>query len=255
MHKQSVNRTGTAIGISISAALALLAAGAWSGANAAAYKETAVANGGTIKGKISAGSAKLEVKSYTISKNPEVCGTGNRDVPFVRAANGGLLDAVVYLDKVKSGKPFPAGLDKITIDQQKCTFAPYLSVMKNEGTLEATNSDPVLHNIHTYELIGRARRTVINVSQPDKGNVVTKKVKLRKGAGMKIECDAHDFMHAFVFVARNPYYAVVNGKGEFEIKDVPPGKYTIKVWHGALGEKKGAVNVAAKGTATVNLSY
>ncbi len=255
MHQQNVSRTRSVVGVSIAAAFVLFAAGALNGADAAAYKEAAVANGGNIKGKVSIGSAKPEVKNYTISKNPEVCGTGTRTVPFVQTADGGLQDAVVYLYKVKKGKPFPAGLDKIAITQKKCAFSPYLSVMKNGGKLSAVNSDPVLHNIHTYELIGRARRTVINVSQPDQGSVVTKKIKLRKGAGMKVECDAHDFMHAFVFVARNPYYAVVNDKGEFEIKDVPPGKYVIKVWHGVLGEKKGSVEVAANSTATFDFSY
>ncbi len=224
-------------------------------AQAAKYKEIDVSGGGTITGKVNIGSAKAKVQDYTISKNPEVCGSGNRTVSFIREGNGGLLDAVVYLDKVKEGKKFPAGLKKITVDQKRCEFIPYLSVMQNQGELEAINSDPVLHNIHTYELIGRARRTVLNVSQPEKGNIVTKKIKLRKGAGMKVECDAHDFMHAFVFVARNPYYAVVNDSGEFEIKDVPPGKYTIKAWHGTLGEKKGKVTVKADGTAKVDFTF
>jgi len=221
----------------------------------AAYKAMKVTNGGSIAGQVKLGSAKTETKTYTISKNPEVCGTGTRDVPFVRANGDALRDAVVYLVKVKEGKAFKSGLMKLTVNQKKCQFMPYLSVMENGGELEAVNSDPVLHNIHTYELIGRARRTVMNVSQPEQGNIVTKKVKLRRGAGMKVECDAHDFMHAFVFVAKNPYYAVVNDKGQFEIKDVPAGKYKINVWHGVLGEKKGTVTVTAGGTATVDFSY
>lgn len=224
-------------------------------AHSASYKEETVSGGGTITGKVNLGSAKALVESYTISKDPAICGTGTRDVPFVEANGDGLLNAVVYLDKVKSGKPIPAALKKITVNQEKCSFAPYLSVMVNEGEMEAVNSDATLHNIHTYELIGRARRTVINVSQPEKGNVVTKTIKLRRGAGMKVECDAHDFMHAFVFVARNPYFAVVNNKGEFSIGDVPPGDYKIKVWHGILGEKEGKVKVDAGGNATVDFSY
>ena len=226
-----------------------------SGAAEAKYAVKAVSNGGTVSGKVALGSAKADTKKFTISKNPEICGTGTRSVPLVRANGDALNDAVVYLDKVKEGKAFPAGLKKITLNQSKCEFAPYLSVMANQGELEAINSDPVLHNIHTYELIGRARRTVMNVSQPEKGNMVTKKIKLRRGAGMKVECDAHDFMHAFVFVAKNPYFAVVNDKGEFEIKDIPPGEYTIKVWHGVLGEKSGKVKVSAGGKATVDFSY
>ncbi len=224
-------------------------------AEAAKYKVEAVKNGGSIKGKISLGAAKPSSKIYTISKNPEVCGTGARELPMVRANGDGLLDAVVYLDEVKAGKAFASGTKKITMDQRKCAFAPYLSIMQNGGELEAVNSDPVLHNIHTYELIGRARRTVMNVSQPEKGNIVKKKIKLRKGVAMKVECDAHDFMHAFVFAAKNPYYARVDDNGGFEIKDVPPGKYAINVFHGVLGEAKGTVEVKAGGVATVNMSY
>ncbi len=224
-------------------------------AHAAKYKEVDVKDGGAVAGKVMIGSAKDQERKFTISKDTEICGTGERIVPLVESKDGALLNAVVFLDKVKQGKKFPAGLSKNTINQQKCTFAPYLSFMRNKGELEAVNSDPVLHNIHVYEQIGRARRTVLNVSQPEKGNIVTKKIKLRKGAGMKVECDAHDFMHAFVFVARNPYFARVNDKGEFEIRDVPPGKYTIKVWHGALGVKKGKVEITAGGTAKVDFSY
>ena len=224
-------------------------------AQAAKYKEGDVANGGTITGKVLAGSAKPNVRKYTISKDTDVCGTGERLVPMVEIKDGALMNAVVFLEKIKAGKKFPSGLTKNTLDQKKCSFEPYLSFMRNKGTLEAVNSDTVLHNIHVYEQIGRARRTVLNVSQPEKGSIVTKKIKLRKGAGMKIECDAHDFMHAFVFVARNPYFARVNDKGEFEIKDVPAGKYKIKVWHGFLGEKKGMVEVKAGGTAKIDFSY
>lgn len=119
----------------------------------------------------------------------------------------------------------------------------------------AKNSDPVLHNIHTYEIIGRAKKTVLNVSQPEQGAITNKKIKLKRGAAMKLECDAHDFMHGFIFVAKNPYYAVVNKDGAFTIKDVPPGKYKIKAWHGTLGIKKDKVEVPANGKVTVNFEY
>ena len=140
--------------------------------------------------------------------------------------------------------------------QEKCRFEPFLGIMVNKGELTAINKDATLHNIHTYELIGKARRTVFNVSQPEAGDTFTKTIKLRKGAGMKVDCAAHDFMHGFVFVARNPYFAVVDENGEFEIGDIPPGKYKIKVWHGQLGELKGGkVEVSAGGVATVDFSY
>ncbi len=225
-------------------------------AQAGKYKEVDVTDGGSISGTVLAGAAAAETKSYTISKDPEICGEGTRDVNFVRVSDGKLLDAVVFLVKVGEGKPFPADLSSLTIDQKGCAFSPALGVIANKGELTALNEDPTLHNIHVYELIGKARRTVLNVSQPNQGDKVTKKIKVRKGNGLKVECDAHDFMHAFVFVAKNPYFAVVDENGSFTIGDIPPGKYKIAVWHGQLGELDGGeVEVTAGGDTSVQFSY
>ena len=207
-----------------------------------------------ITGKVTLAGKDFPPKSYKISKDNNVCGDGKREIDFVRASNGALLDVVVYLEKVKSGKPFPADVGEGEAIQQGCEFKPFLGVMKNDSKFAAVNKDPVLHNIHTYELIGRTKKTVFNVSQPDQ-NTVNKKVKLKRGAAMKVECDAHDFMHAFVFVAKNPYFAVVKDDGSFEIKDVPAGKYTIKAWHGFLKDQKGKVEVAAGGAATIDFAF
>jgi hypothetical protein len=163
-------------------------------AHAAAYNEIEVTDGGMIVGSISAGEAAAESITYTLSKDPEICGEGTRTVEFVRVNEGMLQDAVVFLEKVKEGKPFPEEIMTLTLTQEACEFAPALGVMANLGELTAVNNDHTLHNIHTYELIGNARRTVMNVSQPEFGDTVTKEIKLRKGNGMKVECDAHDFM-------------------------------------------------------------
>ncbi|MDH3355157.1 MAG: carboxypeptidase regulatory-like domain-containing protein [Chromatiales bacterium] len=227
-------------------------------ANAAAYKEVSVSNGGTITGKVSMKGKDLPAKTYNITKDNNVCGKGERSIDFVRVNGGALTDVVVYLSKVKSGKGFDKKIAKATIEQKGCEFIPFLQVMKNKESLAAINEDPVLHNIHTYELIrGDAKgskKTLFNVSQPDP-TTVTKTVKMKRGPAIKVECDAHDFMHGFIFVARNPYYALVKEDGTFSIDNVPPGKYTIKAWHGMLKNQKSKVEVAANGSATVNFSF
>jgi len=223
-------------------------------AHSAAYQEGDVADGGTVTGKITFSGKDPDPKVFKITKNTDVCGTGNREIDFVRVTGDALNDVVVYLDKVKAGKPFAADLSTTRLDQKGCKFSPFLGVMRNQTSLAAINSDPVLHNIHTYELLGRAKKTVFNVSQPDPGTI-TKAVKLKRGTAMKVECDAHDFMHGFVFVARNPYFAVVADDGTFTIDNVPPGSYTIKAWHGKLKDQKGKVEVAANGTATIDFAF
>jgi len=225
-------------------------------ATASTYKEVAVANGGSITGTLSAGKLKSDIRSFTISKDKAICGTGTRKVPFIEVNNGVLKNAVVFLYKVKEGKAFPKGLKTLTLNQKGCAFHPFFSVMENGGKITVKNDDGTLHNIHTYEEIGRARRTIFNVSQPNQGDHFVKTVKLRRGDGIKIECDAHDFMHGFIFVAKSPYYSVVDATGHFTIGDVPPGKYKIRVWHGAAGELKGGeVTVTAGGTTNMDLSY
>ncbi|MCG8425804.1 MAG: hypothetical protein MI754_00425 [Chromatiales bacterium] len=119
----------------------------------AAYKEVTVSNGGTITGSINFAGKDQAPKVYSITKDNDVCGNGKREIDYVRVENGKLMDVVVYLEKVKEGKPFPADVADGTIDQKGCEFKPFLQVMRNKNKLAAINSDSVLHNIHTYELI------------------------------------------------------------------------------------------------------
>jgi len=224
---------------------------------AAAYKEVTVSNGGSITGSVKFAGKDTPPKVYSVTKDNKVCGTDKREIDYIRVANGHLMDSVVYLEKVKEGKAFPADVGDIDITQKGCEFSPYLQVMRNKATLSAINQDAVLHNIHTYELIrGDAKgpkKTIFNLSQPDP-NTVKNTVKVRKGAAMKVECDAHDFMHSFVFIAKNPYYAFVKEDGSYSIDNVPPGKYTIKAWHGMVKTKKAKVEVKAGAAAPVDFT-
>ncbi len=238
-------------------AIALAMLGLASTANAGSYSEIEVTDGGSFMGTVAAGEAEADTRTYTISKDPEICGEGSREVPFVQINDAGMLmNAVVFLNDVDEGKAFNPEEVNLTLTQENCEFSPALGVMANRGEITATNSDMTLHNIHTYELIGNARRTVMNVSQPNQGDTVTKEVKLRRGNGMKVECDAHDFMHSFVFVAKNPYYSVVDENGGFSMDGIPAGTYEVMMWHGFLGEiEVGEITVDAGGEVSMELSY
>ncbi len=225
-----------------------------SSVQAGKYKVIDVKDGGTITGKVTFVGDDPAPKVYAITKDPKTCGTGDREIDFVKVKDGMLNDAVVYLSKVKKGKDFPADIQVGGVNQEGCAFEPFIQILKNEGEFVAKNSDPVSHNIHTYEMMGRAKKTIFNISQPDKGEVI-KKIKLKRGDSMKIECDQHDFMHGFAFVAKNPYFALVAEDGTYKIENVPPGKYKIKAWHGTLGEKKSKVEVTAGGEATADFEY
>jgi hypothetical protein len=229
-------------------------------AQASAYQEIEVSNGGTISGKVLAGSATAEIQTFAVTKDTAVCGTGTREVEWVRVNGGALLDVVVYVENVEAGKPFPEEAKHVALEQKECRFHPYLQVMANGGEVRTFNHDDAIHNVHAYELFpmddGRvARRTVLNVTQFNFDPAFTKTIKLRRGKIVKLECEAHEFMHGWVFVARNPYYAVVDDDGEFAITDVPPGTYVVRSWHGRLGEKEMTVEVEAGGNVKASFSY
>jgi hypothetical protein len=220
-----------------------------------AYELKEPFNAGGIRGKVHVGNAIPMVKRMQIFKDQKICGTRHRDIPLIQVSGDGLLNTVVYLENISSGKAFRAASKKITINQLGCRFIPHLSVMANGGEIEVINSDTILHNIHTYEIVGNTNFSTFSVSQPQRGDMVTKRIELKRSVGMKVMCDAHDFMRGFVFVARNPYYAVVNGDGEFFIDDVPPGTYSIRSWHGTLGEQAATVSIQPKGIVKIDFFY
>jgi len=224
-------------------------------ANPDRYAVVDVVDGGSIYGKVLLGSAKPRVKRIRISKDADTCGTGTRDLPLVQANGEALLDTVVYLEDISSGKAFSAAAKKVTVNQLGCRFIPHLTVVENGGLMEVVNSDHVLHNIHAYESTGDRLHSFLNASQPRRGNILTKTIDMRPGATIRLTCDAHDFMLGFVFVASNPYYAIVDGEGRFTLTDVPPGRYRLAVWHGVLGKRVATVEVKAGTESSVEFSY
>jgi len=224
------------------------------------YTEQAVANGGKLTGKITFSGAAPEPARISIEKNPEVCGTGVREIQEVTVdASGGLRDVVVYIAKIGAGKAWPKPEKGYQLNQKTCIFLPWVQALPDKGELEVVNQDPVLHNIHAYELIPAGakmvRVTMFNEAQPTQGYTFKKSLRMRRGDTMKIECDAHNFMHAYAKALKNPYYGITAADGAFSIDQIPAGKYKVTVWHSSLGTVTRDVEIPAGGSAELKHQY
>jgi len=236
----------------------------------AAYKEGS-AGGGSIAGKVAFTGDLIAPKPFTISKNPEVCAKdgmaseisngqqyskdGKRYFNFTYTPDGITRHAVVFIDNVAEGKPWGDLGATMDIVGQDCGFFPYMSIIRDGTTVfETVNEDTVLHNPHTFYFKGKARKTFFNVAVNPKGEAGDKtgftfegKLAMKKGKAriFKLECDQHDFMHAWGWNASNPYVAMVADDGTYSIDGVPDGTYNVCAWHPMLGATCDEVAVAA----------
>ena len=211
----------------------------------AKYEEGEVSGGGAIEGSVVYHGA---VKKRTIlpTKDKKVCGRMRKEPLIIVGDGGAVKDSVVFLRDVAAGKPWPemSGGKRPVLDQKDCRFKPHVQVARR-GKIDIVNSDPVLHNTHGYY----GKRTAFNVALPIQGGKVTK--LLRSPGEVRIDCDAHGWMLAWIYVVDNPYFAQTGDDGTFSITDVPPGEYTLAVWQEELGVTEMPVTVAASEVTSV----
>jgi hypothetical protein len=201
-------------------------------------------SGGAISGKITYAGKPPTPAKLNVTMDQRSCGATREEDVWLIGPDHGVKNVVVYLSDIKSGKKMTAA-QRLTLNQTGCRYVPRISVVGQGADLEIKSSDPVLHNVHSYQ----EGMTLFNVAVPP-SFVISK--KLDKGGGVKFKCDVHNFMRAAIFVASNPYYAITAEDGSYEILDVPAGTYTINVWHEAAGPVSGQVTVTQGGVAAWN---
>ncbi len=155
-------------------------------------------------------------------------------------------DAVVYVDKIAS-KTFTPPKDHPRMDQKNLTFVPHVLPVLVGTTVDFVNSDDVLHNVFSPDqCTGK-----FNLGSWPKGQTKSYTFK-EPGCSPTLLCTVHPEMEGFVVVVETPYYAVTDKDGNYTIKDVPPGKYTLKIWHQKLKGKDSAVEVPPTGNVTAD---
>ncbi|HEX5473417.1 MAG TPA: carboxypeptidase regulatory-like domain-containing protein [Vicinamibacterales bacterium] len=175
---------------------------------------------------------------------------GLTDQSYV-TSNGGLENVFVYIkDGLGQEYVFETPTSPVTLDQKGCTYHPHVLGVRVGQPVQIVNSDDTLHNVHAMPETNQE----FNYGQPINGMKST--VTFTQPEVMiPIKCDVHNWMHAYIGVVSHPYFAVTGDGGTFDLRDVPPGTYTIEAWHEKLGTLTQTVTLGPKDQKQVTFTF
>lgn len=212
------------------AVLALAAASVGFGVGGAwAYEVTPVADGGVVSGVVRFVGRAPRLEPVRVNKNRDICGPQKESEALRIGPDGGVQDSVILLHGIARGRKPPS---ELVVDNHQCRFVPHVSAVMVGMRVRVRNSDPILHNTHgVLAEPGGSRRTVFNLALPLTGQVIEVTRKLTQVGPVRLLCDAHPHMEAWLYVHDSPYAAVTDGRGRFRLEGVPPGTYRVSMWH------------------------
>ncbi len=155
----------------------------------------------------------------------------------------------VYIDAIP-GKTFEAPAKHVVMDQKHLEFVPHVLVVLKGTAVDFVNSDATLHNVFWPD-IGGNRKLARNLGTWPQGQ--HKSFAFDNLGAAPLLCNVHPEMSGYVVVVPTPYFAVTDSSGNYEIKDVPPGKYTLKTWSEEGKPVSESVDVSGAST-TANLT-
>jgi plastocyanin len=145
---------------------------------------------------------------------------------------------------------FPLPAEEVEIDQLGCTYSPHVAGVRAGQKVTFTNSDQTVHNVNAQPKTNEK----FNQSQAAGAPPITKTFCQPEQA-VKVKCNQHGWMSAWVNVMSHPFFAVSDANGAFAIKGIPPGRYTVVVWHEKFGEKVGELSLAPKGKLEAKITF
>ena len=207
---------------------------------------------GNVNGRVTFEGTPPENAVVDLASDP-ACVTARPDglkLDTVMVNNGGLENVFVYVKDGLGNYYFETPTTPVTLDQKGCHYSPHVFGLRTGQPLEILNSDQTLHNVNAMAQVNQA----FNMGQAMQG-MKSQKTFTKPEVMVRIKCDVHAWMNAYAGVLSHPYFAVTANGGAFELKDLPPGTYTIEAWHEKLGTQTQSVTLGAKETKTVGFAF
>ncbi|MFZ2648590.1 MAG: carboxypeptidase regulatory-like domain-containing protein [Burkholderiaceae bacterium] len=206
-----------------------------------------VKDGGSVSGRVTfTGPAPAPVM-LKVDEDVQACGGDRVSDDLVVSGTGGIQNVVLSIEEIAEGKDWDFA-EEFTYDQKKCSFVPRVILIKPNAAGAVLNSDSIGHNFHT---ISTGIYNINKKIQPG-AKLVVNKDQIRRSGRVRAKCDIHSWMGGWWVVAENPYAVLSDNDGNFSIKNVPPGSYTLKIWHEKLGESKQKVVIKKGETAKLD---
>jgi plastocyanin len=162
----------------------------------------------------------------------------------------GVKNVFVYVKDGLGARTYAVPATPVMLEQKGCRYVPHVFGVQAGQTISVANNDTTLHNVHALPKNNRE----FNFGQPANVPAVPR-VFDKPEIGLPFRCDVHGWMSAYVNVVSHPFFAVTNEAGGFEIKGLPPGTYTIELWHERLGTQSQSVTVDGKTPAAMKASF
>ena len=206
---------------------------------------------GTVTGKITYTGTPAHQKPIDMSKEPSCAkqhATPITTESVVTGSGNTLENVVVY---VSSGAPDDGKVPTTAVEftQKGCQYLPHVLVMQAGQELKILNDDQTSHNIHPLAKVN----TEWNKSQPPGTPPIV--TKWDKPEFISVKCNVHPWMHGEFAVLKTNHYDVSKDGGQFSLKDLPPGKYTLTAWQEDYGTQTADVTITGNETKTVNFTF
>jgi plastocyanin len=192
---------------------------------------------GAIRGKVVFGGNAPPSKKVEVTIDQYVCGAEKEAGDLLVSPQKEVRNAVVWLENPPPNAAWPAAAKKVEVDQKACVFIPRVAIVPAGGTVDFLNSDRLLHNVHAAPKFNSS----FNRTQPKSRTVP---ITFTKPEIVRVTCELHSWMTAWVVVAAHPFYAVTGADGQFAFDNVPPGQYKLHIWHERLGTVPASVTVS-----------
>lgn len=214
---------------------------------------TAAGGGGTVKGAVQLAGQAPPMAKIKMDVEPHCKAHHGANPPTAESVvtnpDGTLRNVFIYVKEGLTGK-FQPPAEAVVIDQTGCTYIPHVMGIMVGQTFNIKNSDPLLHNIHSLA----KKNKQFNIGMPTKDMEIPKKFTDEE-VMVRIKCDVHPWMEAWVGVLNHPFYSVTGDGGAFELKDLPAGTYTIEAWHEKYDTQTQSVTVKAGEATEVNFTF